>query len=85
MFPGESPRSQSNKITPPFGNQEQSPNMVVATVAVGSAPQGVAINPAGTHAYVANDVSNSVSVIGRATNMVVATVAVGANPRGVAL
>ena len=38
-------------------------NTVVATVAVGSGPFGVAITPDGTRAYVANSASNSVSVI----------------------
>ncbi len=60
-------------------------NTVVATVAVGTNPQGVAVNPAGTRAYVANFDSNSVSVIDTATNTVVATVAVGIGPIGVAV
>jgi YVTN family beta-propeller protein len=52
-------------------------NTVPATVSVGSSPQGVAVNPAGTRVYVANAGSNSVSVIDTATNTVVATVSVG--------
>jgi DNA-binding beta-propeller fold protein YncE len=48
-------------------------NTVVATVPVGQLPTGVAVTPDGTHAYVTNQVSDSVSVIGTATNMVVAT------------
>jgi len=38
-------------------------NAVVATVPVGSYPQGIAINPAGTAAYVANSADNSFTVI----------------------
>ena len=55
-------------------------NTVVATVAVGFAPLGVAVNPAGTRVYVANNGSNNVSVIDTATNTVAATVAVGFSP-----
>ena len=36
-------------------------NTVVATVPVGNGPTGVAVNPAGTRAYVANAGSNNVS------------------------
>ena len=52
-------------------------NTVVATVAVGSYPHGVAVNPNTNRIYVANSVSNNVSVIDGATNTVVATVPVG--------
>jgi YVTN family beta-propeller protein len=45
----------------------------------------VAITPDGTHAYVANSFSNTVSVIDTATNTVVATVPVGFSPFGVAI
>jgi YVTN family beta-propeller protein len=38
-------------------------NTVSATIGVGSLPYGVAVNPAGTFAYVTNSNSNSVSVI----------------------
>ena len=55
-------------------------NTVVATVAVGTKPYVVAVNPAGTRAYVSNFNSSNVSVIDTATNTVVATVAVGASP-----
>jgi YVTN family beta-propeller protein len=58
---------------------------VVATVGVGSGPHGVAVNPSGTRAYVANYASSSVSVIDTATNSVVATVGVGSYPEGVAV
>jgi YVTN family beta-propeller protein len=60
-------------------------NTVVATVPVGSFPAGVAVNPAGAFAYVANGSSNTVSVIDTVTNTVVATVPVGSFPVGVAV
>ena len=58
---------------------------VVATVAVGTNPQGIAITPDGNYAYVTNFNSNNVSVIQISTNTVVATVAVGTNPQGIAI
>ena len=60
-------------------------NTVVATVAVGSNPIGVAVTPDGKHVYVTNQASQTVSVIATATNTVVATVPVGSNPFGVAV
>src|SRR5204863_10539 len=55
---------------------------VVATVPVGNYPVGAAYNSKNGYVYVANFVSNSVSLISGTT--VVATVPVGGNPRGVA-
>jgi YVTN family beta-propeller protein len=49
-------------------------NGVVATIPVGRAPRGVAINIQGTRAYVANSGDGSVSVIDTAANHVVATI-----------
>lgn len=53
---------------------------------------GVAVNPAGTKVYVANELDNSVSVIDTATNTVTATVnglnypfGVAVNPAGTKL
>ncbi|MFC5881829.1 beta-propeller fold lactonase family protein, partial [Streptomyces virginiae] len=60
-------------------------NTVVATVPVGDAPQGVAVSPDGTRAYVTNYGADTVSVINTATNTVVATVPVGDAPQGVAV
>ena len=54
----------------------------------GGGTRGVAVNPTGTHVYVANTdrpSSNTVSVIDTATNAVVATVPVGTDPFGVAV
>jgi uncharacterized protein (TIGR03437 family) len=54
-------------------------NAVTATVKVGSGPNGVAVNPAGTYVYVGNS-DNTVSVIDTATNAVAATVSVPGGP-----
>src|SRR3954470_20572349 len=60
---------------------------VIATIPVGNAPFGVAINPTNGLVYVANSDSNTVSVINPATNTVVATIYVigGRIPIGVAI
>ena len=58
---------------------------VTATITVGSQPWGVAINPAGTFAYVANYGSGTVSKIDLATDTVVATITVGSSPMDVAI
>ncbi|MBK7471369.1 MAG: hypothetical protein IPI73_12800 [Betaproteobacteria bacterium] len=61
-------------------------NTVVATIPVGTNPQSIAGNPAGTLVYVANSGSNTVSVIDTATNAVVgAPIAVGNHPYGVSV
>jgi YVTN family beta-propeller protein len=62
-----------------------SDNTVVATVAVGDNPLGVAVTPDGAFAYVTNAVSDNVSVIRTSDNTVVASVAVGDGPFGVAI
>ena len=62
-----------------------SSNTVVATVAVGDNPYGVALTPDGSHAYVDNSSDNTVSVIATSSNTVVATVGVGNDPIGVAV
>ena len=63
------------------------PPAVVATVG-GAFANGVAVTPDGKHAYVANQLSGSVSVIDTVTNTVVATIPLVANtdsPMGVAI
>ena len=60
-------------------------NTVVATVTIGTNPEIVAITPDGSYAYVANQGSNTASVIATASNTVVKSVTVGNNPRGVAI
>jgi len=52
---------------------------------VGTAPATVAVSGDESVAYVANNSSNTVSVINTATNAVLTTVAVGNNPAGVAV
>lgn len=55
------------------------------TIAVGDAPAGLALNPTGTLAYVANSGSNSVSVVDTDTWETAATIGVGGGPGRVAL
>src|SRR5271165_6125044 len=64
-----------------------STNTVVKTVTfgVGKDPDGVAITPNGSDAYVANSFSRSVSVINTATNKVAAVVPVENYPDAVAI
>jgi YVTN family beta-propeller protein len=50
------------------------------SIIVGDYPFGIAVNPAGTIAYVANSDSDSVSVIDLTNNVVTNTIAVGDNP-----
>ncbi len=64
---------------------EKMNNMVTTTVPVGNYPYGVAVNPNGTKVYVANQNSNTVSVIDTATNNVTATVNTGIGPQGIAV
>lgn len=56
---------------------------LIATIPVGTDPQGVAVNPLTNRIYVANHGSNDVSVIDGATNTVVATVPVGVEPQAI--
>src|ERR1700753_2092596 len=56
-----------------------------ATVPVGTEPLGVAVDPTTGNVYVANEGSDTVSVISEKTNMVTATIPVGPGPFGVAV
>ena len=58
---------------------------VTATISVGSSPWTVAINPAGTFAYVVNGGGQSVSKINLITDTVVATITVGVPLMAVAI
>ncbi|MBU3752162.1 MAG: hypothetical protein FGM52_17250 [Mycobacterium sp.] len=60
-----------------------STNPVIAQIQVGGDPVSLALNPAGTRAYVARASANAVSVIDTATNAVIATVPVGQDPGAV--
>ncbi|MCX5642303.1 MAG: YncE family protein [Candidatus Omnitrophica bacterium] len=63
------------------------PNQVIKTIGgLGlNNPQGVAINPAGSYAYVTNFDYNTVSVIDTEDNTVTDTITVGRRPTGVAI
>ncbi|MGC9292428.1 MAG: Ig-like domain repeat protein [Acidobacteriaceae bacterium] len=58
---------------------------VVATVPVGTAPQGIAVDPITNNVFVANQGGNSITVISGATSSVLATVNVGSSPTAVAV
>jgi YVTN family beta-propeller protein len=60
-------------------------NAVVATIAVGSDPDAVAVSADGTRVYVSNFLSNAVSVIDAGQQAVIATVRVGRGPVGLAV
>jgi YVTN family beta-propeller protein len=60
-------------------------NSVVASVPVGSLPDGLTVLPNGNRAYVANNFSSNVSVLDAVTNTPVTLADVGGNPRGVAV
>jgi len=59
-------------------------NTVLARFTVGSAPRGMAYDPARDEVFVANYFSDNVSVISDVTNRVVGSVTVGQNPVSVA-
>jgi YVTN family beta-propeller protein len=61
------------------------PAFVPVTIPVGNTPEGVAVNAVTNTIYVANELSNTVSVIDGATNAVTATVGVGTSPNGIAV
>ena len=69
--------TQFNKIQPQKKEAHENNDAVVATVRLGTAPVGVAVNSAGTRAYVASLGNNSVWVIDTSNNTVVAVVPVG--------
>ena len=62
-----------------------SADIVDATITIDGSPVGVAINPAGTFAYVTDNTHNTVLRINLANNKVNATITVGTNPNSVAI
>lgn len=59
--------------------------MTIATIPVGTNPEGLVLTPDGAFVYVANGGNNNVSVISTQTMSVVHTVNVGASPGAVAI
>jgi YVTN family beta-propeller protein len=56
-----------------------------ASVPLGGIPQGMAVSPNGSQAYVTNVSNNTVSVVNTATNTTVASIPVGSNPFAIAV
>jgi YVTN family beta-propeller protein len=67
----------SSASTAPVANTSEDSLKVIATVTVGSGPQGLAVTPNGNEVYVANYLASTVSVISTASDSVIATVALG--------
>lgn len=70
-------------VAVPASGSTQSTTRGVSTVHVGRAPDAVAISPDQRWAYVANQSSDSISVVQRSTSSVVATIKVGSEPSSV--
>ena len=70
--------------TPALAKGHSAPGPVVASILVGSNPEGVAVDDVTDRIYVANTGGDSVSVINGATNKVIKTIALptGASPSG---
>jgi YVTN family beta-propeller protein len=62
------------------GLRQKRKHSIAATLRVGTIPVGLSISPDGTHAYVNDSGSNSVSVIDTGTNAVLAIVPVEIQP-----
>ena len=74
----EATASNKQSSTQQLGN-------TVATVSVGEAPIGIAVNPNTNMIYVVNQISNTASVIDGKTNGVVKSIAVGKGPISIAV
>ncbi|HXM03944.1 MAG TPA: hypothetical protein VN939_15135 [Chthoniobacterales bacterium] len=75
----------AQKATDALRTTGQPKNQVVATIPVGMSPQAVVVNPASGLIYVANQISNSISVIEATTNTVAVVIPVGINPIALAI
>lgn len=60
-------------------------NTVLANITVGNLPQGVVVSPESNSVYVANSLSNTVSVINAQSNTVENTISVGQDPEYLAI
>lgn len=89
QFPEGQTPTPFEYVTCPTANNVQvidpTTNTVVATVAVGISPRGVAVTPSRSKVYATNGGSNNVSAIDAGTNMVISTIPVGTEPNGVAV
>ncbi|MFN8757074.1 MAG: putative Ig domain-containing protein, partial [Burkholderiales bacterium] len=65
--------------------QNLATNFAPTTVALGTNPFGIALNPAGTRAYITNNGGLAVSVVDTSTNTSIATINVGNVPTGIAV
>lgn len=74
----EAPASNKQSSAQQLGN-------IVATVSVGDAPIGIAVNPNTNMIYVFNQLSNTASVIDGKTNAVIKNIQTGMNPAGIAV
>jgi YVTN family beta-propeller protein len=73
-------------VMPPGNLPAQSlTNQVVTTVTVGEDPSALAVTPDSKEVYVANFLSNTVTVIDASLNTVVATIPVGTEPAAIAI
>jgi YVTN family beta-propeller protein len=75
----------AQSLSLPLSDANHPRNVVVATVAVGTDPNELAVSPDSAFVYVPNSGSNNVSVINTGTNQVTATVPVGNVPTCVAI
>ncbi len=62
------------------GGSSGLPGTVAGTIQVGSSPTGIGVNTQTNKIYVANEFSNTVSVIDATTNTVIKTIPVGTRP-----
>jgi YVTN family beta-propeller protein len=68
----------------PINDASAAENTVIATLTVGTSPEGIAFDSANNRMYVANNGDNTINVINTITNSVYATFLVGINPSGIA-
>jgi YVTN family beta-propeller protein len=65
--------------------QVQANSRVIATIPVGSFPDGIVVSPDSSTVYVSDEVTNTVSVIDSVTNTLTATIPVGPVPGSLAI